>query len=268
MNLNKKLLSVLTCAVLLAGCIVYSGCSNDSPTSTPSSAPPTITMKPGSTFIFTYDSLTTTQTIRLRRASYDIILAQTTVAGQLCYPIFSTTHDSVTLATAHDTTYVRYDNSAGKFYQYGIQKLINPMFQNATWDLVADFSVPQGQSWLVGNINYSVVLGGQTYTFTGPLNAKVAEQTTIQTTGSPSKSVNCYRIELHAAVTGNTTPPGPLPVTADIYVDYYIGYASSATNPSGLVEVKLRPFSFLVGGLPLVAEPGDDRKLWDFTIAP
>ncbi len=220
-------------------------------------------MKPGSTFIFTYDSLTSSQTIRLNRRSHDVIWPLTTLAGQLCYPIYSITTDTVAYTTTYDTLYVRYDSSAGKYYQYGIQKFINPMLQNATWDLVADFSVSMGTIWTVGQVNYNVTIGSNTYTFTGPLTAKVAEQTSIQTTGSPSKSVNCYRIELHASVSSGSSN-----VTADIYVDYYLGYSSSATNPAGIVEVKIRPFSFLLSGQPFYAEPGDDRKLYDFTIAP
>src|SRR5205085_4469451 len=162
-----------------------------------------------------------------------------------------------------DTAYFSYDSTGGKFYQYGISKLINPLFGTSTWDLVGDFSVAMGNSWTVGTINYTVNVGGTPYNFIGPLTSKVAEKTSIVTTGT-GQTVNCYRIELLAHVSATTNG---ITATADIYVDYYLGYASSSANPSGLLQAKLRPFNFIVSGIP-VPQNGDDRKLKSFTIAP
>ena len=266
MNSNKT--QLIFAAILMAVlCISYTGCGTDDVTSTPVGPPPTIRMTPGSTYDFTYDSLTATavsQTIRLGRTSHDVVQPQLVFTGKTCYPVISTTKDSLGSVISIDTNYYSYDSTAGKFYQFGISKFINPAFGTATWDLVADFSVAMGTTWTVGQINYVVNVGGTNYTFTGPLTSKVAEKTTIQTTGSPSQSIDVYRCELFAHITSS----GSVAVTADIYVDYYIGYVSTSTNPSGQVEVKLRPFSFNSGGSVLVNEPGDDRKLKQFTIAP
>jgi len=261
MNKNKKQL-IFTALITAILCISYYGCGTDDVTNTPVGPPPSINMKPGSTYDFTYDSLTTTRTIRLPRMSHDVVLPLAVLSGKNCYPIISTTTDSVTHAIISvDTSYFSYDSTGGKFYQYGIVKLINPNSTSATWDLAADFSVPQGTQWTIGQVDYIVTIGGTPYHFTGPLTAKVAEQTSIQTTGSPSVAINCYRIEMYTHVTGNG-------VAADIYVDYYLGYASTSANPSGLVEAKLRPFSIVSGSTVIFNEPGGDRKLKSFTIAP
>ena len=264
MNKSKKqfIFAAIMMAVL---CISYYGCGTDTTTNTTPSTPPSIRMKQGSTYDFTYDSLTTSQTIRLPRKSHDVVQSQVVFSGKTCFPVISTTTDTVTHNLfSTDTSYYSYDSSGGKFYQYGISKLINPAFGTATWDLVADFTVAQGTSWTVGTVNYIVNIGGMPYTFTGPLTSKVAEKTTIQTTSNPSVSIDCYRCELYAHIVSS----GTITVSADVYVEYYIGYASTAANPSGLVEVKLMPFAFVAGGSTLVTEPGDDRKLQSFTIAP
>ena len=263
MKSNKKL-SLIFSLLLIFFSVIYYGCGTDDVTTTPVGPPPSIRMTPGSTYDFTYDSLTaTTAVIRLGRTSHDVVQPSVVFTGKTCFPIYSTTKDSTGATISVDTNYYSYDSTAGKFYQYGISKFINPASGNPTWDLVADFSVSMGTTWNIGTVNYVVNIGGTPYTFTGPLTAKVAEQTTIQTTGVPSQSINCYRIELYTHL--NSNPPG---VTADIYVDYYLGYSSSSTNPAGLVELKLRPFNFMTSGTVLVSEPGDDRRLRNFTIAP
>ena len=57
--------------------------------------------------------------------------------------------------------------------------------------------------------------------------------------------------KLSASVSG-------IPITGDVYIDYYLGYSSTdfPTNPSGMVALKLRPFAFNVAGTPQLYEPG------------
>lgn len=264
MNSNKILLTFLITAIL---CVMYTGCGDDSTntTTTPTGPPPSIRMTPGSTYDFTYDSLISAQpNIRLPRQSHDVVQAQIVFDGKTCFPVLSTTTDTVThQVVGVQTAYFTYDSAGGKFYQYGISALINPLFATPTWDVVADFTVSQGTSWTVGQVNYTIMVAGTNYNFTGPLTSKIAEKTTIVTTGT-GQTVDCYRIELLAHISATTNG---VTASADIIVDYYLGYSSTASNPAGLLEAKLRPFNFIVSGIP-VPQNGDDRKLKSFTIAP
>lgn len=261
----KKLKYVsLSLFVLIFTAVLTVGCGDDS-TVTPNNPSgggyhPAMNLTEGQTFVYSNDSLISSGgQMWTGVRTTDILQAQTTVDGKVCFPVFSTNFDSTNSQTSNTTFYIAYSQSEGIFYQYGLSTIINPS-QPLKWDPVGNFDVARGTSYKVADINYTVtlpVIG--TVTFTGPLDGKVADSTTITTTGPLPQVIPCYKIELVASVSG-TTVGGP--ASATINVDYYIGYGS----PTGIVEVKLKPFSFTVAGIPNVApQPGYDRKLYSHT---
>jgi hypothetical protein len=219
---------------------------------------PNLNFSQGQIFVYTNDSLHATggghTWTDVKTTS--TIQAQTTYQGQQCYPVTGVNYDTNTSQTTPDVPYwIRYDQSSGKLYQYGIQQLINPGLPGS-WDVVGDFDVARGTEYNIASINYTVNFGLGDINFTGPLTGRIADSTTILTTGNPPQTIPCYWIELKASITGT---PGNF--SATVYIDYYLGYFS----PTGIVELKLRPFSFNVAGTPVVYEPGHDRKLYSHT---
>lgn len=263
-----KKTALITIIPLLVSILLIS-CGDDSTTggtgTTSGNWHPNLNFSPGQIFIYTNDSLhadginhtwtgvKTTSTLQ----------AQTTYQGQLCYPVTGVNYDTTPPpSTTPDVPYwIRYDQSTGKYYQFGIRQLINPG-DSGTWDLVGDFDVARGTSYFISNINYAFPLPPPygTITFSGPLNGKIADSTTINTTGTPPQSIPCYRIELTAAISGTYNS---LPISSTIVVDYYLGYST----PTGIVELKVKPFGFTVSGIPVPAlsQPGFDRKLFRHT---
>lgn len=250
--------TTLSAALFTIGCGDDSGIINNNSTGWH----PNLTFSPGQVFVYTVDSLTPTGVpIRKRVSSRNTLQAQTTYQGELCYPVLGVTYDSSTTPPTpipEPPYWIRYDQTTGKYYQWGIRQLIN-ITQPGSWDTVGNFDVGRGTSYFIGSINYTITIPGiGTVNFTGPLNGKIADSTTIQTTGN-GESIPCYRIELTASISGMISAGT---VSTEIIFDYYLGYAS----PTGIVELKLRPFSFTVAGIPnLVPQPGFDRKLYSHT---
>jgi hypothetical protein len=235
------------------------GCGEDSvtpPNNGGSGSAPTLNMKVNSLYSFTNDSLdtngTTVRPTRLRtRHSFT---AQGTFFGQPnAFQILAETRDTVAnTLVSMDTIYVRYDG--GKFYQYGMIQFIDPT-QAPTWDLVADFTVSQGTQWSVATI--TTVISG--FTVQTVIKGKVAENTPF-TTNNTGQSINNYRIEITGESSVFTVPIGTT------YVDYYIGYADPATNPSGMVRLKLRPVWLQLSGNTIFRSAGVDQKISYYTI--
>lgn len=256
--------TAFTLFALMFTALYTSGCGDDSTTNNPPGGGgggyhPAINFTVGQTFIFSNDSLLPGGGhVWTGVRTTDIIQAQTTVAGKLCYPVFSTNFDSSNSQTSNTTYFLSYNQTDGIFYQYGIGAIINPS-QSPTWDPVGNFDAARGSSYNVSTVNYTAnVPGLGNVTMSGPLTGKVADSTTITTTGPLPQVVPCYRIELTANVSGST-PAGN--ASTVITVDYYIGYGS----PTGLVQLKLNPFSFTVAGIPnLFPQPGYDRKLYSY----
>ena len=261
---------ILTSAIIFFS-IFFITCGSDTPTSNNNTGGGTVgpyprfNLRTGSTFIYTNDSLPNGGSpIRTRIITNDSILTPVTLAGFLCFPIRSTSVDTVTNQTQIDTAFVRYDSTGGKFYQYGIRKLIDTT-QPGTWDLVADFSVPRTTEWLVANIVYTYTIPGfGTVTFSGPLKGKVADSTTIQTTSNPPQTIHCYKIQLTATLSGSLF----VTISTTIVIDYYLAF-TAVGNPTGLARLWLNPFTFTttpnIGSFPY---PGFDRILRNYTIAP
>lgn len=266
---------ILTSAIIFLS-IFFITCGSDTPTSnnntggTPSGIP-IIRLTPGSTYKYNIDSLVnnggTITTVRTRSVSTDVVQSTSIVAGFTCYPIISTTVDTVTSITQSiDTAYVRYDSTAAKFYQFGISQAINPT-QTATWDLVADFSNPRNTEWTIGTINYSITLPPPfgTVTFSGPLKAKVTDSTT-QVTSNGSQTYPCYKTVMTASISGLTILGT---VSATIILDYYLGFNHPTANSApGIVRVRLNPFAFFLGTAPVLYFSTVDRILQRATIAP
>ena len=264
MKYNKYLLSILPILIVLCSAAL-NGCGTDTTTNSATTGgwPPTFTFKPGATFVYSTDSLTAAGgSLPTHRISTDMVQNQTVISGQNCYPFLGATVDSNTHLSTPDLYYVRYD-PAGYYYQYGIKRLIDTN-QTPTWDLIGDFTKTRGTSYNVGTIDYTITLPPPygALTFTGPLSGKIADSTTITVTGPSAQTIYCYRIELNANV--SSTYSGQ-PVAASIFLDYYVGYTLAAypNNPVGLVELKSRPFSFTFAGVPVLPEPGFDRKLYN-----
>ncbi len=229
---------------------------------------PTMRITQGSRYIYTNDSLINNNgsitTQRTNIITYDTVRAPITLASQLCFPITSTSRNTITLQTTRDTAYVRYDSTAGKVNQYGVQQFINPL-QPPTWDVVADFALARGTAWTIGTINSTINIPGfGSVTFTGPLTGKVADSTIVNTTATPSVAIHCYRIELNANISGTVLGQT---MTASIFIDYYLGYYSTQfpNNPSGIIRITFRPFSFNVASTPVLYQSGLDRILQTYT---
>lgn len=248
--------------LILAAAMVYIyGCGDDAVNNNNNGgtgSTPTINMRVGSIYVFTNDSLDTngTTVTPTRIKTYQSFLAEGTFFGQPnAFQIRSESRDTVAnpqLIISIDTFYVRYDGT--RFYQYGMLRLIDST-QPLSWDLVADFSKAIGVQWDVATINTTI--GG--IAVTAIVKGKIAEQTPF-TTNTTGLSINNYRIEIEAAV---TSPIGSL---GSIFVDYYIGYADPATNPSGMVRVKLRPIKLTALGVPVYRAAGVDTKIQYYVI--
>lgn len=224
---------------LLAAAMVYVwGCGDDSTTGTPGTGgtAPTLNMQVGALYVFNVDSLPPSGGVtHTRLKSYNTYLAQGTYFGQSnAFQILTETRDTVlNLSLGTDTFYVRYDG--GKFYQYGMLQIISPSIP-ASWDLVADFNVSQGTSFTIAN-GVPIVLGS--ITANANISGKIAADTTFTTAGWGNVGINCFRSEIAADISVSGLPVGT------VYVDYFIGDADPSTNPSGMVRVKLRPFTIL-----------------------
>lgn len=239
--------------ILTAFTIFLTSCGDDSSENTVPGNYPDIDIKQGSIFNYTFDTLDANgNPTRLTGVtSHDSVWSQRTYNGQTATPIYSRT-DSVGNIT-YDTVYVRYDASAGKFYQWGIVHFLDPT-QAGTWDLVADFSVSTGTEWQV--TEFDMLLSG--FTIHVKLKAKVAETTSFQTTGT-SQTIQCYRSEIRGELSYASLPIG------NIYFDYYIGY-TNGSNPAGLVRQRLRHINITVGITQLVNSPGVDRVCSTYSI--
>ena len=258
-----KKFKILTSLVFIAiiAAILLTSCGEDSAptnTNTGSGWHPNLNFSVGQQFVYTNDSLHSNGTTHnfTRRRTNSTIAAQVTYQGQVCYMVTGTTFDSTNnQSTPELPYYIRYEQNSGIYFQYGIRQLINPGLPGS-WDTVGNFNVSRGSTYFISNINYSVPLP-QPYgnvNFTGPLNGRIADSTSIQQ-WSNNASIPCYRIELTASISGNSQLGT---ITANIIIDYYLGYGS----PTGIVEVKLRPFNFVVAGQVNVPQPGYDRKLY------
>jgi hypothetical protein len=225
--------------IILAS-VFYIGCGEDSVNNNgggPGGTAPTLNMKAGSLYIFNVDSLpvsggTPTPT---RLKTYHTFLAAVTFGGKSnAFPIVSETRDTVAnISLGTDTFYVCYES--GKFYQYGMLQIISPTIP-AAWDLVADFNVSSGTSFTIAS-GVPITIGA--ITATADITGKIAADTTFNTAGWNNVGINCYRSEIVADISISGLPVGK------VYVDYYIGDADPASNPSGMVRVKLRPFTIL-----------------------
>lgn len=230
----------------------YSGCGDDTTTNNGGNtggSTPNINMKVGSVYTFNIDSIQTNGNLDPTpyKSTYTY-LAQGNFNGQSnVFQVGIVTQDSNGGPQSLDTFYVRYD--AGKFYQWGIIQLINPAVA-PTWDLIADFNVQQGTQWTIAsNVPISYIPGA-----TATVKSKVAVDTAFQTNGWGYLNVKCYRAEITADIYLGV-------LLGTVYVDYFIGYANPATNPSGLVRLRLRPITFVPPGFS-----GADQKLQRWTI--
>lgn len=251
---------------LLFCCLYFISCSDSStsPTNNNSYTPPSIQLKKNATYVYQNDTIPPSGIQQTQPVlTYDRIMDSVTFQSRLGYQIFDSNRTSPPPGTFlnMDTIYLSYDSAKGRLYQYGIERFINPS-QSLSWDLIADFSIPLNQSWTIGNVNYSIVVSGTLYTFNGPLTAKVAVDTTLLGRGNAG-TVKCYRIELNAAITGNA---GLIPVNFNVIIDDFIGYNSSSGNYSGIMRVRVRPFTVYNSGAPLLQLGGHDRFIQDLSI--
>ncbi|MBZ0203468.1 MAG: hypothetical protein IT281_08930 [Ignavibacteria bacterium] len=254
----NKLKYFLIFAFVLSS-VIYIGCGEDSTgPGTTTGTPPTINMKVNSFYAFTNDSLDTNgTTVRPTKIkTYQTYLAQGTFFGQSNAFMIRSESKDTSLPPPNtisiDTFYVRYDG--GKFYQYGMLRLIDST-QSPTWDMVADFNKAIGVQWDIATINTNV--GG--FAVTSVVKGKIAEKSSF-TTNVLGNSINCYRIEIEAQVSTLGTSAG------SIFVDYYIGYSDPATNPSGMVRIKLRPIKLSAFGATFYRAAGLDTKIQYYVI--
>ncbi len=253
--------------------IVFFSCSTTSDTVTPGPGGyPTINLTVGSAYTYTIDSLHVGGgSTRLGNNVRSTILANGTFFDST--DVFMTQvieRDGGGLTVSNDTTYSKYNAATGKGYSYGFSQLFNPAL-TPKWDMLADFSVTFNTTWVIDNINAILTIPQGNINMTGPLTGQVAEATTIQTTGSPAETIQCYRIELNAALSGTIVIAQiTYTLSTTLTVDYYLGYSSSQYpgNPSGVVRLTNRTFTITtnpnIGTFPF---PGRDRILETYSIA-
>lgn len=256
MNIKKFLLSFFSLLILT---FIFSSCGDSSTgNNNTTSSNPNIVYKPGAIYYYTNDTITQNGTVSgTTWLTTDVIQAyDTNYQGKSCYPVNSTTKDTVTHLTIRSKTdYYSYNQTDGKFYQYGARKLFDST-QAATWDLVADFTQPIGTEislYTINNLFGNPLLSAN-------VKSKVAVDTVIQTTAQSSVTINCFRVGLKADVYATSLLLGT------VYIDYYIGYTPSTntSNPSGRVRTKIYPISF-TGQLNL-KYPGVDQIMNRFSL--
>jgi len=258
MNTKTKLTYLIT-AIITAGIITYSGCGSD--TTAPTTTFPTINMTKGSVIFYTNDSVDQSYkhwTTSLRSED-SVMTTDTTIAGKACVAIWDQLKDTALgVVVGIDTVYVYYDGTAGKFYQYGLMNtILKYMHQSvpAQWDVVADFSA--SGSWIIeSNVPVTV---GTTAILVNLSGAVIGGATTDTSSVNSGWIVNCYHIEMTAALTSQV---GGL-LLGYIYTEYYIGYASSSANPSGTVRIFIKPVN--IGG-GLYTSYGYDRNFDQYII--
>ena len=245
MKKTKYFTSFLFTAIFAA--LIISGCGDDStPTNNNTGGtPPTINMTVGAVYTFNVDSLLTNGTVRTTRLKTTQTYASPSAGA---FQITAVTQDSLGGPLITDTFSVKYEG--GKFYQYGVLQLLDPNIP-ASWDMVADFTLSQGTQWTIADdVPFSI----GTITGTADIKGKIAVDTTFHTTGWGNNAVNAFRSEITADITVFSAYAGT------IYVDYFIGDADPATNPSGLVRLRLRPIN-LTG----YSAAGADQKMQKWT---
>jgi len=243
--------------IILAS-VFYIGCGEDSVPNNGggTGTAPTINMKVNSLYGFTNDSLDTNGTTRSTRIrTIQTIIAEGTFFLQPnAFAVRTESRDTVSnTLVGVDTFYVRYAD--GKFYQYGMLRLIDPT-QTEKWDLVADFNLAHGTQWDIGTI--STTISG--FAVTSNVKGKVAANTPF-TTNNTGLSINNYQIEIEAPIVSLGQSLG------SIFVDYYIGYSDPATNPAGMVRLKLRPIHLQSFGITIYRAAGADQKI-DYYVIP
>jgi hypothetical protein len=247
---------IITYLLAVTITLIFISCSDNTVNNpgSPSSTYPKINIKVGSSYRFTNDSLITDSTRkRTSKITTDTVISKGTFFSQAdAFMIGATTKDTVTNTILNvETFYVKFDTTAGKYYQYGAVRLLDST-QTATWDPVADFSVPTGTEWAIATINNVLGYSGTS----AVIKSKVAKDTSFTCTGSGGTIINAYRIEMTAAVSFGGFPVGK------IILEYYIGYTpSGSSNPSGTVRLKLRPIN-----LSIVSFPGFDQILQTWQI--
>jgi hypothetical protein len=251
--MKLKNLSFVLFPLFLLSAAFFAGCDDSGvvPKNPPAGSYPDIQFKPGAVYYFVTDTISQNgQYWGLRWLTTETIMASTTYQGRSCFPVNSVTRDTVLGVTIRSSTeYYSYSQSEGKFYQWGAKKLIDTT-QAASWDLVADFTQPLGTEIALYTISN---LFGQP-TASANVKSRVVIDTVVVTIAS-GVTVHCYRVSLRAEIVVSTI------VIGNAYIDYYIGYASSSTNPSGRVRTKFYPLN-----LAVVRVSGVDQRLHRFTI--
>lgn len=252
---NLKFFSAL---LIIAAAAYFWGCGDDSTNPTTGGDKPNIDFKTGSAFTFTFDTLSRVNgsSVRLSQmTAKDSIEASFPVGSNTAYRIVSRTDSAGNIS--FDTALVYYDANAGKLYQYGLSRIINPN-ATANWDLVGDFSLANGTSWNIPLNPDSVIING--FAVKISLSAKVTGSTSFQTTGTPTRDIHCYQIEFKADLTYSSLPVG------SIYFDYFVGYNNGTSNTSGIVRLRLNPVNIGIPPSLVISNFGLDKKTATYNI--
>ncbi len=232
---------IITYLLAVTIMLIFISCSDNTVNNpgTPSSSYPNINLKVNSVYKFTNDSVFVSgPNQRTSIVTTDSIMAKGSFFGQTdAFMIRVVSVDTAAQPPTIkniDTVIVKYDLAEGKFFQYGVVRLIDST-QNPQWDTVADFTKPIGTVWNIATINNVMGYSGTK----ADIQAKVLKDTSFNATGSGNQLINAYKIEIKAIVTFSI-----ITITT-IYLDYYLGYTpSGSSNPSGIVRINLKPFTF------------------------
>lgn len=237
--------------LLLIFSAYFISCGDDSTSSNSQTGKPDIQFKPGAVYTFKNDSISQNGTYNSTNwITKDSIMASTTYNGKTSFPVNSVTKSGI-VVIRQSIDYYSYTQSEGIFYQWGARNIIDPN-QAATWDEVADFTKSRGTE---------VSLYTITNLFNQPtLSANVYSKVVVDTTAPLLSSVKCYRVSVRAEVFASSVSLG------NVYVDYYIGYASSSSNPSGRVGTHIYPVNIGVPGIYTLQYDGADQRLTAYTL--
>lgn len=261
--------------ILLACSLSLLSCESDTTEPPPVENVLVVELKKGASYQYTYDSLLYGgESIRLTDVAIrDFVLDTISFQGMFGYMIVDSTIRNLTNVKL-DTIYLSYDSAAGKLYQFGVRKFFNDSQASSYWDLIADFSLPTGQEWLIASVGYFKYLGpplDTTVFFFGEFRGKVAADTTINTTGSPPRPVKCFHLVLKEELRAYFYNPGLDTLYTTKILEEFISYNQSGdifyiSSAGGIVRIRLGGSAISDSPDSITYfEPGFDRVLQSYT---
>ncbi len=248
-----KIILLQSIPIFLIFCSVFFlSCGDDTTSSNSSNGKPDIQFKPGAVYMFRNDSISQNGNYNSTDwTTKDSVMPTVNYYGKDCFPVNSVTKSGIGVIIRQSTDYYSYTQQEGIFYQWGARNIIDPN-QAPSWDKIADFTQ---------TIGTEVSLYTLSTLFNTPnLSANVFSKVVVDTSTPLVSQAKCYRVTVRAAVYYSTISLG------NVYIDYYIGYASSTANPSGRLGTHIYPVNIGVPGVYSLQSDGADQRLTSFKL--